>query len=253
MEIIYIIQKSRCRSISVSVMTDNRVLVNAPYGTSERTVQEFFLSKKDWITKHLEKQNREEEKAGELGLLSADEIKQIKKQAKKIIPERVEYWAKQIGVTYGKISIRLQSTRWGSCSTDGNLSFNCLLVLMPGVQSWTPSKQTNQWRRENASFDRLYDLEILDSVVVHELCHRKHMNHSKEFYEEIYRVFPEYDRCNKFVNRKAVKKQAARVVLGLLKERLARFIEPLKLMKQPVCRNRKNAATVGLAQKTWES
>ena len=41
--------------------------------------------------------------------------------------------------------------------------------------------------------------EILDSVVVHELCHRKHMNHSKEFYEEIYRVFPEYDRCNKWL------------------------------------------------------
>lgn len=57
--------------------------------------------------------------------------------------------------------------------------------------------------------------EILDSVVVHELCHRKHMNHSKEFYAEIDRVFPDYKRCNKFVNRKAVKKQAVRVVLGL--------------------------------------
>ena len=63
MEITYVIQKSRRRSISVSVMTDNRILVKAPYGTTERTVQEFLLSKKDWITKHLEKQNMEEEKA----------------------------------------------------------------------------------------------------------------------------------------------------------------------------------------------
>lgn len=101
MKITYVIQKSRRRSISVSVMTDNRVLVKAPYGTTERTVQEFLLSKKDWITKHLEKQNMEEEKAESLGLLSADEIKQIKKQTRKIIPHRVEFWANKIGVTYG--------------------------------------------------------------------------------------------------------------------------------------------------------
>ena len=173
MEITYVIQKSRRLSISVSVMKDNRVLVKAPYGTTEHTVQEFLLSKKDWITKHLEKQNREEEKAESLGLLSADEIKQIKKQARTIIPQRVEYWANKIGVTYGRIAIRLQSSRWGSCSVDGNLNFNCLLVLMPP--------------------------EILDSVVVHELCHRRHMNHSKEFYAEIDRVFPDYKRCNKWL------------------------------------------------------
>ena len=106
-------------------------------------------------------------------MLSDEEIRKIKRHAKKIIPERVEYWAKQIGVTYGRIAIRLQSSRWGSCAQNGNLNFNCLLVLM--------------------------SQEILDSVVVHELCHRKHMNHSKEFYEEIYRVFPDYDRCNKWL------------------------------------------------------
>ena len=119
MEITYVIQKSRRRSISVSVMKDNRVLVKAPYGTTERTVQEFLLSKKDWITKHLEKQNREEEKAESLGLLSADEIKQIKKQARAVIPHRVEYWANKIGVTYGRIAIRLQSSRWGCCAANG--------------------------------------------------------------------------------------------------------------------------------------
>ena len=59
MKIAYVIQKSRRLSISVSVMTDNRVLLKAPYGTTERTVHEFLLSKKDWITKHLEKQNRQ--------------------------------------------------------------------------------------------------------------------------------------------------------------------------------------------------
>ena len=173
MEITYIIQKSRRRSISVSVMAENRVLVKAPLGTSESMVREFLVSKKDWITKQVEKLSREVEEAKSLGLLSSDEIKKIKKQARIIIPERVEFWSKKIGVTYGRIAIRLQSSRWGSCAQNGNLNFNCLLVLMP--------------------------LEVLDSVVVHELCHRRHMNHSREFYAEIDRVFPNYKQCDKWL------------------------------------------------------
>ena len=173
MELKYIIQKSRRRSISVSVNSDNQILVKAPYLTTERTIKDFLISKKDWITKQIEKQNKESEQAKGLGLISEDELKQIRRIAKKEIPERVAYWAEKIGVSYGRISIRLQSSRWGSCAQNGNLNFNCLLVIMPK--------------------------EVLDSVVVHELCHRKHMNHSKEFYAEIYRVYPDYDRCNKWL------------------------------------------------------
>lgn len=173
MQITYIIQKSRRRSISVSIMADNKVLVKAPYGTTERMVQEFLVAKKGWITKHLEKQNREVEQAESLFFFTEDEVKNIKRKARKIIPERVGYWAEKLGVTYGRITIRLQSSRWGSCAANGNLNFNCLLVLMPS--------------------------EVLDSVVVHELCHRRHMNHSKEFYTEIDRVFPDYRRWNKWL------------------------------------------------------
>ncbi len=173
MEITYIIQKSRRRSIAVRVLSDNRVFVKAPFGTPESMVQEFLITKKEWITNQIEKQSWEVQKAESLGLLSDDEIKRIKKNARKILPERVEYWAEKIGVTYGRISIRLQSSRWGSCAQNGNLNFNCLLVIMPP--------------------------KILDSVVVHELCHRKYMNHSKDFYAEIERVFPEYKRCNKWL------------------------------------------------------
>lgn len=154
-------------------MADNKVLVKAPYGTTECKVQEFLVAKKGWITKHLEKQNKEVEQAELLGLLTEDEVKKIKRQAKKIIPERVRYWAEKIGVSYGRIAIRLQFSRWGSCAANGNLNFNCILVLMPS--------------------------EVLDSVVVHELCHRRHMNHSKEFYAEIDRVFPDYRSWKKWL------------------------------------------------------
>ena len=173
MELTYIIKKSWRHSISVSVLPDNRILVKAPYLATERTVKDFLITKKDWITKQIEKQNSEKAQAESLGLLSAEDIKKIKIQAKEIIPARVAYWAKIIDVSYGKISIRLQTSRWGSCSKNGNLSFNCLIVIMPP--------------------------EVMDSVIVHELYHRKHMNHSKKFYAEIDKVFPDYKKYNKWL------------------------------------------------------
>ena len=90
---------------------------------------------------------------------TAEEIRALTERAQVVIPERVRHFAPRIGVDYGRITIRCQRTRWGSCSAKGNLSFNCLLMLLPD--------------------------EVLDSVVVHELCHQKHMNHSPLFYEEI--------------------------------------------------------------------
>lgn len=173
MQIIYEIHYSRRRTLSVSITQDCRVFVKAPVGTTESSIRDFLVEKKSWITKHLEKQKSEAQKVKELGYLSEDEIKQIKKQAHKIIPERVEYYSKLSGISYGRIAIRLQRTCWGSCSAGGNLNFNCLLVLMPP--------------------------EILDSIVVHELCHRRHMNHSKAFYKEIDKYFPDYKRCNKWL------------------------------------------------------
>ena len=83
-----------------------------------------------------------------------------------VIPGRVEYFANLIGVTYGRITIRNQKTRWGSCSSKGNLNFNCLLMSTPS--------------------------EVLDYVVVHELCHRKEMNHSKAFWTEVEKALPDY-------------------------------------------------------------
>jgi hypothetical protein len=108
-------------------------------------------------------------------MLSAEEIRQLADQALKVIPERVKYYAPLIGVDYGNITIRNQRTRWGSCSSKGNLNFNCLLMLTPP--------------------------EVIDCVVVHELCHRKEMNHSRKFYQEIYRVYPEYDKWNQWLKQ----------------------------------------------------
>lgn len=175
MEIIYEIRKSNRRSISAKIGDDGKILVKAPIGTPESVVVDFLNSKKAWIMRQYEKTQQQNLTAQQMGLLSDDEIAKIKKLARKLIPERVEYYAKLSGISYNRIFIRLQKSRWGSCSTEGNLNFNCLLVLMP--------------------------LEILDSVVIHELCHRRHMNHSKEFYAEINKYFPNYKACDKWLKK----------------------------------------------------
>ncbi len=101
------------------------------------------------------------------------ELKELTQRAKTIIPERAAYYAPLVGVDYGRITIRHQRTRWGSCSAKGNLNFNCLLVLTPP--------------------------EVLDSVVVHELCHRKYMNHSAAFHALLDEVFPAYKSARKWL------------------------------------------------------
>ena len=169
----YRIQFSHRRSISISISQDCTVLIKAPYGTPEKTVTDFLSEKKSWILKHIEQRQKQNQICQSLGKFTSEEIREIKRKAKEIIPKRVEYFAKISGITYGKISYRFQKSRWDSCTIQGNLNFNCLLVLMPP--------------------------EVLDSVVIHELCHRRHMNHSKEFYAEIQKYFPDYKKWNRWL------------------------------------------------------
>lgn len=169
----YIIQKSRRRTISVQITPDLKLLVKAPLFTTTQDVEKFLLEKRDWILKQIKRREIQNHKAFQLGLLSDAEIRKLKRDAKKIIPARVAFYAQRAGISYNRVYIRIQKSRWGSCSADGNLNFNALLVLMPP--------------------------QVLDSVVVHELCHRRHMNHSRAFYDEVIRIFPEYKKWDKWL------------------------------------------------------
>ena len=169
----YIIKKSRRTTISVQITPDQKLLVKAPAYTSIKEVEEFLREKRDWIIKQINRTKVTSQQAAQMGILSDKEIRKLKRDAKKIIPERVEYYAKLSGTTYNRIFIRLQKSRWGSCSVEGNLNFNALLALMP--------------------------LGVLDSVVVHELCHRRHMDHSKAFYDEVLKIFPDYKKWDKWL------------------------------------------------------
>ena len=153
---------------------DGRVVVRAPARLPLREIEKILSEREGWIRERLNANRATLDKAA-VAKLSAEEIRTLADEATRVIPERVRYYAPLIGVTYGRITIRNQKTRWGSCSSAGNLNFNCLLMLAPR--------------------------EVLDSVVVHELCHRKEMNHSDRFYAEVLRVFPEYRQWHAWLKK----------------------------------------------------
>ena len=157
--------RSKRRTLAAEIR-EGRLIVRAPMRVSEAEIGRFVENHRRWIETHLQRAQARERERAEAVRLTQDELRALAELAARVIPERVRLYADRIGVTYGRITIRRQKTRWGSCSTKGNLNFNCLLMLAPP--------------------------EVVDSVVVHELCHRKEMNHSARFYAEVLRVMPDY-------------------------------------------------------------
>ena len=147
--------------------------MRAPRYMPEEEIQQFVRDKSGWLEKHLQKWETEQEALKEEGRFTEQEIKKLQALAKQVIPEKVAYYARLLGVTYGRISIRKQKTRWGSCSREGNLNFNCLLMMVPP--------------------------EVLDYVVVHELSHRLEMNHSARFWTQVEKVIPDYKKAKKWL------------------------------------------------------
>lgn len=165
----YRVIRSGRKTIAVQIGADGTVLVRCPRRMSGDAVRVFVESKADWIGKHLEKQTAQPK----LPALTEAELRGLAREAACFFPVRAAYFAPLIGVTYGRITIRAQHTRWGSCSGQGNLNFNCLLMLVPE--------------------------DMADYVVVHELCHRKEMNHSAAFWAEVERVLPDYRERRKWL------------------------------------------------------
>ena len=162
--------KSNRRTMSATIK-DGIVVVRAPLRIADKEIIRFLQEHESWILKNLAKYQEMEKQMGEP--LKLEEIKELAEKALKEIPPIVKYYAEIIGVSYGRITVRNQTTKWGSCTAKGNLNFNCLLMLAPR--------------------------EVLESVIVHELCHRKYMDHSKRFYDEILKVFPDYHKWDKWL------------------------------------------------------
>ena len=97
--------------------------------------------------------------------------------ALKTIPARLRYWAPRLGVSYGRVTLRDQETRWGSCSAKHNLNFNWRIILAPP--------------------------EVLDYVVIHELCHLLEFNHSPRFWKLVESQMPDYSYWKNWLKQHA--------------------------------------------------
>lgn len=168
-EVVY----SNRKSVAIQIKPDGTVVLRAPYGVPKRELNRILEEKSAWIEAHLQEIKEQEAEQKALPKFSKQEIKELANKALAYIPERVKYYAPIVGVNYTRITIRNQKTRWGSCSSKGGLNFNCLLMLTPP--------------------------EVVDYVVVHELCHRKEMNHSKAFWDEVEKVLPDYKSAKRWL------------------------------------------------------
>lgn len=170
-EIIY----SRRRTAAIQVTADGKVLVRAPLRCPRSFIDSFLLQKENWVLKHLEQAERNRRKYPDSDRLPLSEAERARYIgiARNIFTRKTEYYARLMGLTWGRISIREQKTRWGSCSSRGNLNFNWRLIFAPE--------------------------EVVDYVVVHELAHLREMNHSRAFYSVVESVLPDYRRAQKWL------------------------------------------------------
>lgn len=165
----YRLVRSSRKTVAIQITPGGEVILRCPNRFPKKEAEAFLESKRDWIKAHLEKIAQREARPG----LSGEEIRNLARQAGEDLSRRVPRFASLVGVTYGRITIRSQRTRWGSCSAKGNLNFNCLLMLCPE--------------------------EVRDYVVIHELCHRIELNHSSRFWAEVERIMPDYARHRRWL------------------------------------------------------
>ena len=162
---------SNRKSIGIQIKADASVQVRAPFYVSKSKIESFIREKSDWIYKnYIQMSERNESTAIALTPLQKQQTESLKKRfqnaARVHFPKRCAELQKLTGGTYTKITIRNQKTRWGSCSQTGTLSFNYRLMMAPPA--------------------------VIDYVIIHELCHITHMNHSKSFWNKVASVMPDY-------------------------------------------------------------
>ncbi len=162
---------SKRKTLGITVKPDGSVIVRAPLRTSRKRIEEVVIKNSEWIEKTKKKL---ENKQYGMKQASPEEEKLLREKAKSILPEKVKYYGALIGVTPTRMTVTGARTRFGSCSGKNSIAFSFYLMRFPE--------------------------EAIDYVVVHELCHIIHHNHSKEFYKEIEKILPDYKKRKKLLD-----------------------------------------------------
>ena len=154
----------RARNLRLTIRGDGGLVATLPRGMHRRFAERFIAKKSRWVIDTLERFKKFP--AGSFAKGSKRDFLAHKERARAFAQERLAYFSPVCGLSYGRISIRNQKTRWGSCSRKGNLNFNYKIVLLPPRHA--------------------------DYIIAHELCHRKELNHSQRFWDLVAELIPDH-------------------------------------------------------------
>ncbi len=168
----YQLIRSKRKTLAIEITRDARLVVRAPLRCSQARIEQFLQEKQDWITLHLQKMQQRRENHPEP---TPEEEARLRKKARDLLPGLVARYAAQMNVYPTGITITGARTRFGSCSPKNRLSFSFRLMDYP--------------------------MDAIEYVVVHELAHILHKNHSAAFYAEIEKILPDWRERNKLLKQ----------------------------------------------------
>ena len=168
----YTLIRSQRRTLAVEITRDGRVVVRAPKRLPQQTIDAFVASRTAWIEAHLK---RRQQKIDAHPPLTQQQIDALRQRAKAVLPQKVAYWAQKMGVAPTGVKITSARTRFGSCSGKNSLCFSLYLMEYPEA--------------------------AIDAVVVHELAHIRHKDHSPAFYAEVERWMSDYRQRAKLLKQ----------------------------------------------------
>ena len=161
----YKLIRSERRTLAMELSPEGDLILRAPRRMPLRLIEQFVASHEDWIAKHRENLRRRTD-FDEAHFSDEVQIQALITRAKAILPEKTEYWAKIMGVTPTGVRITRAKKRFGSCSPENRIAYSYRLMAYPE--------------------------EAIDYVVVHELSHICHKNHSPDFYAFVARFLPDH-------------------------------------------------------------
>jgi predicted metal-dependent hydrolase len=165
--------RSRRRTLAIEVNKKAELIVRAPLRVSERQINAFVWKSRAWIEQTQQEVRGKIEQGAVRRSKDPFDEPWYRDRAAQIIPERVEYYAGQLGLEYTRVRISGAKRIWGSCSAKNSLSFSWRLAMAP--------------------------MEIIDYIVVHELTHTIHRNHGKLFWRRVGKTIPDHQRRRRWL------------------------------------------------------
>jgi predicted metal-dependent hydrolase len=164
----------RAKRMKLAVYNDGRVVLTLPWLARIKSAERFLEEKSQWVLDKLKELGAKNHRPFSASGTRKDYLL-YKEQAREFVTRRLEHFNQFYGLKYNRVAVRNQKTCWGSCSEKKNLNFNYRIVQLPE--------------------------EIADYVIVHELCHLKELNHSKQFWDLVAEQIPNYKKLREELHK----------------------------------------------------